>query len=54
MGPEDLHAALKRYWGYDTFRPMQERIIQSLLAGHDVFSRSSLVSVLLLILLVRL
>ena len=32
---EDLYAALKRYWGYDSFRPLQERIIQSLLAGHD-------------------
>jgi ATP-dependent DNA helicase RecQ len=32
----DLHAALKRYWGYDTFRPMQERIVQSLMEGHDV------------------
>ncbi len=32
---EDLYAALKRYWGYDSFRPMQERIIQSLLAGND-------------------
>ncbi len=31
----DLHAALKRYWGYDSFRPMQERIIQSLLSGND-------------------
>jgi ATP-dependent DNA helicase RecQ len=33
---EDLHSALKRYWGYDTFRPMQERIIQSLMGGADV------------------
>jgi ATP-dependent DNA helicase RecQ len=33
---EDLHAALKRYWGYDSFRPLQERIIQSLMAGCDV------------------
>jgi ATP-dependent DNA helicase RecQ len=33
---EDLYAALKKHWGYDTFRPMQERIIQSLLGGHDV------------------
>ncbi|MBZ5620978.1 MAG: RecQ family ATP-dependent DNA helicase [Acidobacteriia bacterium] len=32
---EDLYAALKRYWGYDSFRPLQERIIQSLLAGND-------------------
>ncbi len=31
----DLHAALKRYWGYDSFRPMQENIIQSLLEGRD-------------------
>ena len=29
----DLHAALKRYWGYDSFRPMQERIVESLLGG---------------------
>src|ERR1700723_3971241 len=31
----DLLASLKRYWGYSTFRPLQERIIRSLLAGHD-------------------
>jgi len=33
--PPDLYAALKKYWGYDSFRPMQERIIQSLLGGSD-------------------
>ncbi len=33
---DDLHSALKRYWGYDTFRPMQERIVESLLGGSDV------------------
>ncbi len=32
---EDPHAALKRYWGYDSFRPMQERIVQSLMSGAD-------------------
>ena len=31
----DLHESLRRYWGYDAFRPMQERIISSILAGHD-------------------
>jgi ATP-dependent DNA helicase RecQ len=31
----DLHQPLRRYWGYDQFRPMQERIIQSILAGKD-------------------
>jgi ATP-dependent DNA helicase RecQ len=32
---EDLYAALKRYWGYDSFRPMQERIVHSLVSGCD-------------------
>src|SRR2546425_3674793 len=31
----DLLAALRRYWGYDSFRPLQERIVRSLLEGHD-------------------
>jgi ATP-dependent DNA helicase RecQ len=31
----DLLPALRRYWGYDSFRPMQERIVCSLLAGRD-------------------
>jgi ATP-dependent DNA helicase RecQ len=32
---DELHQALKRYWGYDSFRPMQERIVRSLMEGHD-------------------
>jgi ATP-dependent DNA helicase RecQ len=32
----DLHGALRSYWGYDSFRPLQERIVHSLLGGHDV------------------
>jgi ATP-dependent DNA helicase RecQ len=36
MSPEtDLLTPLRRYWGYSTFRPLQERIVRSLLAGHD-------------------
>ena len=29
---------LKTYWGYDGFRPMQERIIEEALAGRDVLA----------------
>src|ERR1700688_5012177 len=36
MSPEaDLLTPLKQYWGYSTFRPLQERIVRSLLAGRD-------------------
>ena len=31
----DLLAALRRYWGYNSFRPLQQRIVQSLLGGRD-------------------
>src|SRR5271169_3862667 len=31
----ELVGALRRYWGYDSFRPMQERIVRSLLGGQD-------------------
>ena len=30
-----LLSALQRYWGYSTFRPLQESIVGSLLGGHD-------------------
>ena len=32
---QELLEALRRYWGYAAFRPMQERIVRSLLAGRD-------------------
>ena len=36
MPPEaDLLPPLRRYWGYSSFRPLQERIVRSLIAGHD-------------------
>jgi ATP-dependent DNA helicase RecQ len=36
MTPEaDLLTPLRRYWGYSSFRPLQERIVRSLLSGHD-------------------
>ncbi len=31
----DLLTPLKKYWGYSTFRPLQERIVRSLVAGRD-------------------
>lgn len=31
----DIHAILKKNWGFDDFRPLQEDIIRSLLAGKD-------------------
>jgi ATP-dependent DNA helicase RecQ len=31
----ELLATLRRYWGYTTFRPLQESIVGSLLGGHD-------------------
>src|SRR5512133_1322996 len=36
MAPNtDLLPSLRRYWGYDSFRPMQERIVRSLLDAQD-------------------
>src|SRR5690242_6455572 len=35
MSEVDLLAPLHQYWGYSTFRPLQERIVRSLVGGHD-------------------
>src|SRR3954471_24863539 len=37
MAP-DLSAALKNYFGYDGFRPLQRETVQDALAGRDVFA----------------
>jgi ATP-dependent DNA helicase RecQ len=34
----DLAGALKKYFGYDKFRPLQEEIVTDALAGRDVFA----------------
>ncbi len=33
---EKIKEALKRYWGYDAFRPKQEEIVRNILDGRDV------------------
>ena len=35
MSESTLHEVLRRYWGYHEFRPKQENIIRSILAGRD-------------------
>jgi len=36
--PTDPHVVLKKYWGYDEFRNLQEDIIVAVLAGQDVLA----------------
>src|SRR6202048_589732 len=33
--PSSILSALHQYWGYSSFRPLQERVVNSLLAGRD-------------------
>ncbi len=34
----NIHQILKQYWGYDQFRPLQEDIVRSVLAGKDTLA----------------
>ena len=35
---KDIHGILKKYWGYDNFRPLQQDIIEAVLAKRDVLA----------------
>lgn len=35
---KDIHEILKKYWGYDQFRPLQENIVRSALDGNDTLA----------------
>ena len=35
---QNIHSILKQYWGYSSFRPFQEDIIQSILQGNDTLA----------------
>src|SRR5262252_9431451 len=35
---DSIHEILKAYWGYDSFRPLQEQVIASVLGGKDTLA----------------
>jgi len=35
---QDIHQILKKYWNYDTFRPLQEEIVTSVIKGTDTLA----------------
>ncbi|MEG2336836.1 MAG: DEAD/DEAH box helicase, partial [Bacteroidales bacterium] len=34
----NIQEILKKYWGYDSFRPLQEEIVRSILEGRDTLA----------------
>ncbi len=36
--PADIHEVLRRHWGYASFRPVQEEVIRSVMAGRDTLA----------------
>ena len=34
----EIHQILEKYWGYKSFRPLQEDIIESILSGNDTLA----------------
>jgi len=37
-GDEKIYEVLRRYWGFDGFRPVQEEIVRSVMAGRDTLA----------------
>lgn len=35
---QTIHSVLRKYWGFESFRPMQEQIIRSVMDGHDTLA----------------
>lgn len=34
----NIHTILKQFWGHESFRPLQEEIVESILKGHDTLA----------------